>query len=62
MRYLDGGTQRLVKKAVIELSLVEESVEKSSQEIADEIFADISKGRITIPWCKQVTKVVVIDV
>jgi hypothetical protein len=48
-----------VKKVIIEISLVEESSEKTSGEIASEIFIEISEGRTVIPWCKQVDKVAV---
>jgi uncharacterized OB-fold protein len=49
----------MVKKAVIEISLVEESVEKANKEIEKEIFNDLSEGRLVIPWCKKVGKVTV---
>jgi len=51
----------VVKKALIEISLVEESSEKTNDEIASEIFNEISEGRTVIPWCKQVEKVAVIE-
>jgi hypothetical protein len=51
----------VVKKALIEISLVEESSEKTNDEIASEIFNEISEGRTVIPWCKQVEKVTVIE-
>ena len=51
----------MVKRVVIEFSLVEESVGKVNQEIVDEIFDELSKGRIIIPWCKRVEKVAVIE-
>jgi len=51
----------MVKKALIEISLVEESSEKTNDEIANEIFNEISEGRTLIPWCKQVEKVAVIE-
>ena len=51
----------MVKKAVIEISLVDECSEKTNNDIAGEIFNDLTKGRILIPWCKQVDKVVVLD-
>jgi hypothetical protein len=51
----------VVKKAIIEISLVEESSGKTNDEIASEIFNDISEGRVIIPWCKQVEKVAVIE-
>jgi hypothetical protein len=47
------------KKAIIEISLVDECYEKTNQEIADEIFEELSAGRPLIPWCKQVDKVAV---
>jgi hypothetical protein len=49
----------MVRKVIIELSLVEESSEKTSDEIVSEIFSEISEGRTVIPWCKQVHKVAV---
>jgi hypothetical protein len=49
----------MVKKAVIEISLVDESVEKADKEIEKEIFNDLSEGRLVIPWCKKVEKVTV---
>jgi hypothetical protein len=49
----------MVKKSIIEISLVEESSEKANDEIASEIFDDISEGRTIIPWCKKVEKVTV---
>ncbi|MCW4044098.1 MAG: hypothetical protein NWE94_01100 [Candidatus Bathyarchaeota archaeon] len=51
----------MTKKVIIELSLVDESRNKVNQQIVDEIFSDISEGRIIIPWCKKVEKVVVIE-
>jgi hypothetical protein len=51
----------MVKKALIEISLVEESSEKTNAEIASEIFNEIFEGRTIIPWCKQVNKVAVTD-
>ena len=51
----------MVKRVIIELSLVEESARKVNQEIVDEIFNELSKGRIIIPWCKKVEKVAVIE-
>jgi hypothetical protein len=51
----------MVKKVIIEILLVEESSERTNDEIASEIFADISEGRTVIPWCKQVSKVAVTE-
>jgi hypothetical protein len=49
------------KKAVIEISLVEESSEKTNDEIANEIFKELAEGATIIPWCGKVNKVVIID-
>jgi hypothetical protein len=49
------------KKAIIEISLVEECNEKANNEIAGEIFKDLSEGETVIPWCKQINKVLVVD-
>ena len=48
----------MVKKAIIEISLVEESVKRSNKELADEIFEFLSEGTL-IPWCEKVEKVFV---
>jgi H2-forming N5,N10-methylenetetrahydromethanopterin dehydrogenase-like enzyme len=49
------------KKALIEITLVEESSGKKNDEIANEIFKEISEGATIIPWCKKVNKVAVVD-
>ena len=49
------------KKAVIVISLVKESVEKSNKEIEKEIFEELLKGLPKIPWCKKVEKVTVTE-
>ena len=49
------------KKVVIEISLVEESSEKTNDEIANEIFKELSEGAAIIPWCGKVKKVVVVE-
>jgi hypothetical protein len=53
--------EKVTKKALIELTLVEECAKKANQEIINEIFAELFNGEILIPWCKQVTKVAIID-
>jgi len=50
------------KKVIIELSLVEESVEKANAEIEKEIFDELSGNVPVIPWCKKVEKVTVTEV
>jgi hypothetical protein len=49
----------MAKKATIIISLVDESCEKTNEQIQKEIFQELSKGRIKIPWCKKVEKVTV---
>ena len=45
------------KKAVIIISLVEESAETSNREIEKEITQELSKHPPKIPWLKKVEKV-----
>jgi len=47
------------KKAVIVISLVEESAEKSNREIEKEIKTELTKEPPRIPWLKEVEKVTV---
>jgi hypothetical protein len=47
------------KKAVIVISLVKESAEKSNEEIENEIMEELSKHPPRIPWMKKVEKVAV---
>ncbi|MGA2767734.1 MAG: hypothetical protein ABSF24_05395 [Candidatus Bathyarchaeia archaeon] len=47
------------KKAVIIIQLVEESAEKSNEEIEKEIFESLSKDLPSIPWLAEVKKVTV---
>ncbi len=49
----------MTKKAKILVSLVNESTEKSNDEIAKEIFEDIQKFPQLIPWVEQVLQVTV---
>jgi len=51
----------MAKKAVIRISLVEESVEKANEEIEEDILEELSKGFPNIPWFKEVEKVTVTD-
>ena len=50
------------KKAIIVISLVEESYEKANKEIEKEILKELSKGLPKIPWCKKIEKVTVTEV
>jgi len=47
----------MVKKAVIVISLVEESAEKSNREIEEEIMTELSTELARIPWLKKVESV-----
>jgi len=47
------------KKAVIVISLVEESAEKANKEIEKEITEELSKHPPMIPWLKKDEKVTV---
>jgi len=49
----------MVKKAVIVVSLVEESTEKLNREIEKEIMSELSKETARIPWLKKVETVAV---
>ena len=51
----------MAKKALIEISLVKESVESSNREIMKEIFDGLSEDLPKIPWMKQVEKVAVVE-
>jgi len=50
------------KKAVIVVSLVEESAEKSNEEIQKEIVEELSREPAKIPWLKKVEKVTVTEI
>jgi len=49
------------KKAVIVVSLVEESAEKANEEIEKEIIEELSREPSAIPWLKKVEKVTVTE-
>jgi len=51
----------MAKKVIIEISLVEESVEKANAEIEKEILDELYGGILVIPWCKKVEKVTVTE-
>ena len=59
---LDGGAKdRMGKKAVIVIRLIEESIEKSNEEIEKEIIEELSTGEPKISWFKSVEKVTVTE-
>jgi len=49
----------MVKKAVLLVRLVEESVERANEEIEREIFEELSEGFTRIPWFAKIEKVTV---
>lgn len=49
------------KKAIIVISLVEESAEKSNEEIKKDILKELSREPGRIPWLKTVEKVTVTE-
>jgi len=49
------------KNAVIVVSLVEESTEKSNEEIEREIVKELSDEPVRIPWMKKVEKVTITE-
>ena len=51
----------MTKRAVIVISLVEESVGKANEDIERDISEELSRGLPRIPWFKNVEKVTVTD-
>jgi hypothetical protein len=49
----------MVKKAVLLMRLVEESVERTNEEIERKIFEELSEDLFKIPWVAKVEKVTV---
>ena len=45
------------KKVIIEISLVNESIEVRNEQIRKDIIDELSES--TIPWCKQIERVIV---
>jgi len=45
------------KKVIIEISLVNESIEVRNEQIRKDIIDELSEG--IIPWCKQIKRVIV---
>jgi len=50
----------MAKKAIISITLVEESKERSNDELEKEIFDELSEAPAKIPWMKDVEKVEVV--
>jgi len=49
----------MVKKAIIEVSLVEESAERTNEEIRDEIKKELSENIHAIPWAAKIEKMTI---
>jgi len=60
--HFTNGDARMGKKAVIVVSLVEESAEKPNEEIEREILEELSREPARIPWMKEVEKVTVTEI
>lgn len=50
-----------IKKVVITIHLVEESVEKTNEEIEKEILQELTDDMPIIPWLERVEKVTVVE-
>jgi len=50
----------MVNKAIIEITLVPEALEKFPEEIEKEILRALRQNFIHIPWCNRIEKVKVI--
>jgi len=59
--YSRRGVISMIKKAMIEISLVKESAESANEKIMKEIFDGLSEDLPKIPWMKQVEKVEVVE-
>lgn len=53
--------ENVVKKAVIVISLVEESAEVANEKIEKDILNELSEEPTRIPWLKEVEKVTVTE-
>jgi len=51
----------MVKKAIIEVALVEESLEKTSKEIEREISSGLSEHLHAIPWAAKIEKITITE-
>jgi len=52
-----GKTRVRNKKVIIEISLVNESIEAKNDQIRKDIINELSES--AIPWCKQIERVIV---
>lgn len=55
----EGGVAILAKKALIEVTLVEESTDRTNNEIEKEILEELSENVYAIPWAAKIEKTTV---
>jgi len=51
----------MVRKVIIEILLVPESLDKSPDEIEDEISKELREGFLMVPWGAEIEKIRVVD-
>ena len=51
----------MVKKVIIEILLVPQSLDKPSDEIEDEILKEFREGFLMIPWSYKIEKIKVVE-
>jgi len=51
----------MVKKVIIEIPLIPESLDKRSDEIEEEILKEIHEGFLRVPWGYEVEKIKVVE-
>jgi hypothetical protein len=55
------GAGNIVKKVIIEILLVPQSLDKPFDEIDDEILKEFREGFLMIPWGYKIEKIKVIE-
>jgi len=56
-----GLAQKMVRKVIIEILLVPESLDRRSREIAEDILKEFREGFLKIPWGYEIEKVRVVE-
>jgi hypothetical protein len=51
----------MVKKAIVEIILVEESAEQTNKEIRREISKELSENLHVIPWAAEIEKMTITE-
>lgn len=57
MQQIVSQVMNLTKKAIIVITLVDESVERSNEELEKEILKELVRNPSVIPWMKNVEKI-----